>query len=56
MHKHQSSQTGNGGKGGRRNLRDCLGQSGNTGFSCRQGFGLIAETVAENDGVINGEG
>ena len=55
VHKAQRRQTADGRQRGGRNLRDCLGKGGNAGFAGVQRFVFVAEAVAQDDGVVDGE-
>ena len=55
VHERQRGQTADGGQRGGRNLRDGLGKRGDTGFAGGHRLVLVAEAVAQNDGVVDGQ-
>ena len=56
MHEGQSPQAGNGGQGAGGDLGDGLAQSFDTGLPGIQRHVLGREPVAEDDGIVNGQG
>ena len=55
MHEGQRGQTADGGQRGGGDLGDCLGEGRNTGLAGGQRLMLIAEAVAEDNGVVDGQ-
>ena len=55
MHKAQSRQTADGGQRAGGNFRNGLGQRRNAGLSGGLGFVLIAEAVAQDNGIVDGQ-
>ena len=55
VHERQRGQAADRRERGGRNLRDSLGKRGNAGLAGGQRLMLIAETVAQNDGVVDGQ-
>ena len=55
VHERQGGQAADGGQRGGRDFRDGLGKRGNAGFPHAQRLVLVAEAVAQNDGVVDGQ-
>ena len=55
LHEHHGHQSANGGEGAGADLRDGLAQCHDGGLPNGQGLVLILESVAEDDGVIQGQ-
>ena len=56
VHESQRPQAGDGGQRGGADLGDGLGQRRDAGFPGILGFVLIGEAVAQNNGIVDGQG